>query len=137
VSVEVLGACATEDSTGCFWDATVHGTGFGQSFFEYDGVTVSVYVPKGFFIESVQVDGEHFFEAGYTHGAGYGVTFGQADEPAPTPAPTVVSTATPGPSVGSLPATGLDMTLPVLLVGFAVLCAVVGVPLAFWKRQKS
>ena len=137
MSVEVLGACVTEDSAGCFWDATVHGTGFGLSFFEYDGVTVSVYVPKGFFIESVQVDGDHFFEAGYAHGAGYGVTFGQADEPAPTPVPTVVSTASPGPSVGPLPATGLDMSLPVLLVAGAVLCAVVGVALAFWKGRKS
>jgi hypothetical protein len=30
-------ACATEDSTNCYWDATEHGNGSGQSFIDVNG----------------------------------------------------------------------------------------------------
>lgn len=30
-------ACATEDSTNCYWDATLHGNGEGRSFIDIDG----------------------------------------------------------------------------------------------------
>lgn len=32
-----IAACATEDSTNCYWDATTHGNGLGQSFLDIDG----------------------------------------------------------------------------------------------------
>jgi hypothetical protein len=33
-----LPACATEDSSNCFWDAAVQGNGQGTSFVDIDGV---------------------------------------------------------------------------------------------------
>ncbi|USH44460.1 membrane protein [Microbacterium phage Cassita] len=32
-----LPACSTEDSTNCYWDATTHGNGLGQSFLDING----------------------------------------------------------------------------------------------------
>jgi len=32
--------CVTEDSTNCFWDATIHGNGLGRSFYDIDGEVV-------------------------------------------------------------------------------------------------
>lgn len=29
--------CATEDSANCFWDASRHGNGLGQSFYDING----------------------------------------------------------------------------------------------------
>lgn len=136
-----LAPCPTEDSVDCFWDATVQGNGVGQSFFVFDGITVLVEVPDGFFIESVQVDEDHFFEPGYAGGAGYGVTFAEPDAPpvgvTPVPVPTVTATAAPTSSSVPLPATGLDMTAPVLMLGVAVLVSIVGVVLSAWKGRAS
>lgn len=39
-----LPACATEDSTNCYWDAAVNGNGEGASFIDRDGVVT--YVPE-------------------------------------------------------------------------------------------
>ncbi len=130
-----LDPCLAEDGTNCFWDATQHGTGYGKSFFEYDGITVLIYVPKGYHVESVQVDPDHFFEPGYAGGLGYGVTFVQPDAPAPTA--TATATTQPSQAVpvsGSLPATGLDMTVPAILVAAAILVSFVGIGLA-WKAR--
>lgn len=33
-------ACATEDSTNCFWDATQHGNKQGRSFIDLFGYTI-------------------------------------------------------------------------------------------------
>lgn len=32
-----LAPCATEDSTDCYWDASQHGNGQGESFIDVDG----------------------------------------------------------------------------------------------------
>lgn len=49
----LLPACPTEDSTDCYWDATVQGNGTGSSFASVDGVQIPLTVPEGTYILDV------------------------------------------------------------------------------------
>jgi len=45
-----LPACATEDSTNCYWDATQQGNGYGNSFVDIDGTIHYLDVPDNYYI---------------------------------------------------------------------------------------
>lgn len=48
-----LAPCPTEDSTNCYWDASIQGNGTGQSFANIDGVQYALDTPANHTIESV------------------------------------------------------------------------------------
>lgn len=142
--VELLPPCPTEDSTNCFWDATVNGNGMGQSFFEYDGITVLIEVPDGYHVESVQVEPDHFFEVGYV-GPGYGVTL-RENEPDATPTqtpetsakPTTTATAEPTDTgAGQLGDAGLNFAPLGLVVAAALAVSLIGLSLIAWHQYRT
>lgn len=50
MDITYLPACETEDSTNCYWDATVQGNGLGQSFVDINGTAHYVTVPENHYI---------------------------------------------------------------------------------------
>lgn len=50
MDITYLPACETEDSTNCYWDATVQGNGLGQSFVDIDGTAHYLTVPDNHYI---------------------------------------------------------------------------------------
>ena len=60
-----LPPCPTEDSTDCWWDATVHGNGLGHSFVNYDGSWQIIEIPATEHLTGVSVT-VHEDTGGYT-----------------------------------------------------------------------
>lgn len=56
MDITYLPPCPTEDSTDCYWDATVHGNGTGQSFATYHGETILFDVPENHYTLDVAVN---------------------------------------------------------------------------------
>ena len=102
-----LPACATEDSTDCYWDATTQGNGTGTSFIDIDGVQHTVTVPEGSYILSA---------VAFTDGT-----------------PGVAYQAYPEAAQGS-PAYAVDLTLPVVIVAAALAACGVALVTGFLKR---
>lgn len=50
MDIAYLPPCPTEDSTNCYWDATVQGNGLGQSFVDINGTAHYVTVPENHYI---------------------------------------------------------------------------------------
>lgn len=111
-----LEPCSTEDSTDCFWDASISGNSTGQSFLNYDGHTILFDVTPGYHVHEVLVD-----PAGINWEAednpGYGI-ISYENEPSATPQPTTTSTATEAapPAPAGQAQTDADLTIPTLLV---------------------
>ena len=102
-----LPACPTEDSTECFWDATVHGNGLGDSFFEHDGSLTQIHVPLGHHIDQVTLTAQN---GTYADAPGYGVTF----------------TESAGATADALAQTGGDLFTGLVLAAYAALLILVG-----------
>lgn len=104
-----LPACTTEDSTDCYWDATVQGNGTGTSFIDIDGVQHTVTVPEGSYILSA---------VAFTDGT-----------------PGVAYQAYPEAAQDN-PAYGIDMTLPVIIVAAALAASVIALAVGFFRRAR-
>lgn len=50
MDITYLPVCSTEDSTNCYWDATVQGNGLGQSFVDINGTAHYIAVPENHYI---------------------------------------------------------------------------------------
>lgn len=102
-----LPACATEDSTDCYWDATVQGNGHGTSFATYQGHTLTYTVPEGSYTLDVAVN------------------------PASPTGFTTVFQEHPATVQDTL---AYDLTLPVVIVAAALAASVVALVTGFLKR---
>lgn len=120
-----LPACRTEDSTNCWWDATVHGNGEGHSFVNYEQTWQVLEFPEGNHLTGVTVT-IHEDDGGYTPDIFH--TFEWFTAPNTTTT-TVVTT----PSESALPQTGAPEADPIL--AFAMLAAVAGGALYAWSRK--
>lgn len=116
----ILGPCATEDSSMCFWDATAQGNGEGISYFSDDSSTTYMSVPEGQHVTSVVVskDGPHAEDGS----AQYTVNYAHTATSDPVE-------ATPTPSAHSV-----DLTLPIVLVASALIISITGIIAAYRSR---
>lgn len=109
----LLEPCQTEDSTDCWWDATVNGNGQGHSFVNYDGSWQVIEFPQGEHLTGVYVTAIEQDPSSYT-----------ADEPYLfdwTTAPNVTTTTTTAPILAE---TGGPMITPDVGFGIAVIIVV-------------
>lgn len=106
----MLPACPTEDSTNCYWDATQHGNGYGNSFVDIDGTAYYLDVPDNYYILEAAIS-----PASPT---GYSVAYQEM-----APAATEVAPA-------------FDPTAIVVVVAAALIASAVTLVVGFLRRDK-